>query len=81
MRHDNLLLQRETRPRMTLSGIEIPDAAAEKPTLGLVISIGEEVSDCISVGDTVAFDKFEFLDYQDDLIIVKDKHIIVVFKK
>ena len=64
--HDRVIVKRLEEERKTASGIVIPDAAAEKPDQGEVISVGpgkrdengKQVALDVKVGDRVLFGKY-----------------------
>ena len=64
--HDRVIVKRLDEERMTASGIVIPDAAAEKPDQGQVISVGpgkrddngKQITLDVKVGDRVLFGKY-----------------------
>ena len=64
--HDRVIVKRLEEERKTASGIVIPDAAAEKPDQGQVLSVGpgkrdengKHVTLDVKVGDRVLFGKY-----------------------
>jgi chaperonin GroES len=64
--HDRVIVKRLEEERKTASGIVIPDAAAEKPDQGEVISVGpgkrdengKQIALDVKVGDRVLFGKY-----------------------
>lgn len=64
--HDRVIVKRLEEERKTASGIVIPDAAAEKPDQGQVISVGpgkrdengKHVALDVKTGDRVLFSKY-----------------------
>ena len=64
--HDRVIVKRLDEERKTASGIVIPDAAAEKPDQGQVISVGpgkrddngKQITLDVKVGDRVLFGKY-----------------------
>ena len=64
--HDRVIVKRLDEERKTASGIVIPDAAAEKPDQGQVISVGpgkrddngKQITLDVKVGDQVLFGKY-----------------------
>ena len=64
--HDRVIVKRLEEERKTASGIVIPDAAAEKPDQGEIISVGpgkrdengKQVALDVKVGDRVLFGKY-----------------------
>ena len=64
--HDRVIVKRLDEERKTASGIVIPDAAAEKPDQGQVISVGpgkrddngKQITLDVKGGDRVLFGKY-----------------------
>ena len=64
--HDRVIVKRLEEERKTASGIVIPDAAAEKPDQGQVLSVGpgkrdengKHVTLDVKVGDRILFGKY-----------------------
>ncbi len=64
--HDRVIVKRRDEERKTASGIVIPDAAAEQPDQGQVISVGpgkrddngKQITLDVKVGDRVLFGKY-----------------------
>ena len=64
--HDRVIVKRLDEERKTASGIVIPDAAAEKPDQGQVISVGpgkrddngKQITLDVKVGDRDLFGKY-----------------------
>lgn len=64
--HDRVIVKRLEEERKTASGIVIPDAAAEKPDQGEVLSVGpgkrdengKHVTLDVKVGDRILFGKY-----------------------
>ena len=64
--HDRVIVKRLEEERKTASGIVIPDAAAEKPDQGTILSVGPGKRDehgkpialDVKVGDRVLFGKY-----------------------
>ncbi len=64
--HDRILVQRLESEEKTAGGIIIPDSAQEKPSRGVVVSVGEGRRDDsgerkpldVKVGDKVLFSKY-----------------------
>jgi len=53
----NILIKRVEEETKTSSGIIIPDNAKEKPSIGDVKAVSDEIKD-VKVGDKVMFSKF-----------------------
>lgn len=79
--HDRVLVERVEEERKTLSGIVIPDNAAEKPDQGIVVSVGQgKLLDdgkirplVLKVGDRVLFGK-----YAGQAIKIEGKEMLVL---
>ncbi len=64
--HDRVIVKRLEEERKTASGIVIPDAAAEKPDQGEVLSVGpgkrddngKQITLDVKVGDRILFGKY-----------------------
>lgn len=54
---DRILVKIMEAEAVTASGLVIPDAAREKPSEAMVISVGDSARD-IEVGDKVVFSKY-----------------------
>ena len=87
--HDRVLLRRVGEEEKSAGGIIIPDTAQEKPSEGIVVSVGSGVrADDGSVreldvkaGDRVLFGKFGGTDVKvdgDDLLILRESDILGV---
>ncbi|MBN06224.1 MAG: co-chaperone GroES [Rhodospirillaceae bacterium] len=87
--HDRVLLRRVGEEEKSAGGIIIPDTAQEKPSEGIVVSVGSGVrADDGSVreldvkaGDRVLFGKFGGTDVKvdgEDLLILRESDILGV---
>lgn len=87
--HDRVIVKRVEEERKTASGIVIPDAAAEKPDQGEVISVGAgKILDdgkvrplAVKVGDRVLFGKYSGQAFKMDgveLLQMREEDIIGV---
>ena len=87
--HDRVLLRRVGEEEKSAGGIIIPDTAQEKPSEGIVVSVGSGVrADDGSVreldvkaGDRVLFGKFGGTDVKvdgEDLLILRETDILGV---
>ena len=54
---DKVLVKRQEAPETTLGGLKIPDAARERPDLGLVIAVGSDVTNW-KIDDKVTFPRW-----------------------
>jgi chaperonin GroES len=87
--HDRLVVRRKEEERTTPGGIVIPDSAAEKPSTGEVIAVGNgkitESGDVraldVKVGDVVYFGKYSGTELKvdgEELLIMREDDIIAV---
>jgi chaperonin GroES len=85
--HDRVLVRRVDEEEKTLGGIIIPDTAKEKPSQGVVISIGpgaldengKRVALDVAAGDRVLFGKWSGTEVKvdnEDLLIMKESDIM-----
>lgn len=87
--HDRVVLKRADRDQRSPGGILIPDNAAEKPTEGRVVAVGQgKVLDngevrpmSLKVGDRVLFGKYSGTEvklYGEELIVAREEDIMAV---
>jgi chaperonin GroES len=87
--HDRVIVKRLEEERKTASGIVIPDAAAEKPDQGLVISVGpgkrddngKQITLDVKVGDRVLFGKYSGQTVKvdgEELLVMREEDIMGV---
>jgi chaperonin GroES len=87
--HDRILIKPLDAETVTKSGIVIPDAAAEKPNTGKVISVGQgRVTDegkviplTVKEGETVMYGKYSGQTVKidgEELIVLKEDDIIAI---
>ena len=90
--HDRIVVQVLEAETKTASGLVIPDNAAEKPTQGRVLAIGNgrtlengtHVPVSVSVGDTVLFGKFAGQAVKVDgqeVLVMREEDIFAVIEK
>ena len=87
---DKVLIKREEAVQKTAGGIIIPDTSKEKPSIGVVISVGagarNEKGDIIPMtlkeGDKVLFSKWGGTEIpnSDDLVILKESDILGIIE-
>ena len=88
--HDRVIIKRQEEDRTSPGGIVIPDGAAEKPSRGKVIAVGNgKVLEDGTVrkldlkkGDQVLFAKYSGTEVKvggDDLLVMREEDIIAVF--
>ena len=87
--HDRVIAKRLEEERKTASGIVIPDAAAEKPDQGEVISVGpgkrddngKQVTLDVKKGDRVLFGKYAGQTVKvdgEELLVMREEDIMGV---
>jgi len=87
--HDRVIVKRLDEERKTVSGIVIPDTAAEKPDQGEVMSVGKgKLSDegelvplDVKVGDRVLFGKYSGQTVTlkgDELLVMREEDLLGV---
>lgn len=88
--HDRIVVKRTEEDSTTAGGIVIPDTAAEKPSKGEVIAVGNgkvlesgEVRPLdLKVGDKVLFGKFSGTEInvdKDELLVMREDDIMAIF--
>ena len=88
--HDRVIIKRQEEDRTSPGGIVIPDGAAEKPSRGKVIAVGNgKVLEDGTVrkldlkkGDQVLFAKYSGTEVKvggDDLLVMREEDIMAVF--
>lgn len=55
---DRIIIKRDPADETSAGGVIIPSIAKKKPTTGVVVAIGPNVSDAIAVDDRLMFDKY-----------------------
>ena len=89
--HDRVIVKRLEEERKTASGIVIPDAAAEKPDQGQVLSVGpgkrdengKHVTLDVKVGDRILFGKYAGQTVKvdgEELLVMREEDIIAVIE-
>ena len=90
--HDRIAVRRMAQDEKTAGGIIIPDTAQEKPSEGVVVSVGsgargkdgKPVALDVKAGDKVLFGKWsgtEITIHGDDLLIMQESDIMGVITK
>ena len=85
--HDRVVVRRLEGEEKTAGGLIIPDAAKEKPSEGLVVSVGagardedgERIAMDVKAGDTILFGKWSGTEIKldgEDLLIMKESDIL-----
>ena len=89
--HDRVVVKRVDSEEKTKGGIIIPDTAKEKPSEGVIISVGpgarddsgKVVAPDVKAGDRVLFGKWSGTEIKlngDDLLIMKESDIMGVIE-
>lgn len=89
--HDRVVVRRIEEDTKTAGGIIIPDSATEKPSQGVVVSVGagargedgKVVALDVKAGDTVIFGKWSGTEVKidgEDLLIMKESDIMGVLE-
>ena len=87
--HNRVLIERIKAEEKTAGGIIIPDTAKEKPTEGIIISVGSGTKDengkvtplDVKVGDKVLFEKWGAAEVKIDgkeLLILEESKILAI---
>lgn len=89
--HDRVIVRRMEEETMSAGGIVIPDNAAEKPSRGEVIAVGDgKVTDSgevralsVKVGDKVLFGKYAGNEVKvegEELLVMREDDIVAVIE-
>jgi len=87
--HDRVLVRRIEGEDKTKGGLIIPDSAKEKPSEGMVVSVGagarkdsgELIAPAVKAGDKILFGKWSGTEVKldgEDLLIMKESDILGV---
>lgn len=90
--HDRVIIKRLDSETKSAGGIVLPDSAAEKPSRGKVVAVGngkhldngEVRSLDVKVGDEVLFGKYSGSEVKvdgDDLIVMREDEIMAIIEK
>ena len=88
---DRVVIKRVEEENKTAGGIIIPDTAKEKPSQGIVVSVGpggrdeagHEIAMTLKVGDRVLFGKWSGTEVKiegEDLVIMKESEVFGVLE-
>ena len=88
---DRVVIKRVEEENKTAGGIIIPDTAKEKPSQGIIVSVGpggrdeagHEIPMTLKVGDRVLFGKWSGTEIKiegEDLIIMKESEVFGVLE-
>lgn len=89
--HDRIIVKRMEEERMSAGGIVIPDSAAEKPSKGEVIAVGNgkqldngEIRALdLKAGDQILFGKYSGTEVKvdgQDLLVMKEDDVMAVIE-
>ncbi len=89
--HDRIIVKRMEEERMSAGGIVIPDSAAEKPSKGEVVAVGNgkqldsgEIRALdVKAGDKVLFGKYSGTEVKvdgEDLLVMKEDDVMAVIE-
>ena len=90
--HDRVVVRRQEEERTSAGGIVIPDSAAEKPSRGLIVAVGngkplengDTRSLAVKVGDVVLFGKYSGNEVKvggEDLVVMREDDIMAIIEK
>lgn len=71
--HENVILMKEEVEKKTASGILLTDTSEKKPSIALVVAIGEDVKAPLQVNDRVVYKE-----YSGTNVEVDDKAYIII---
>ncbi|HSQ97690.1 MAG TPA: co-chaperone GroES [Rickettsiales bacterium] len=88
--YDKVLIKREEAVQKTAGGIIIPDTSKEKPSIGVVVSVGSGARDengkilpmILKEGDRVLFSKWGGTEVpgDDTLVIIKESDVLGIIE-
>lgn len=89
---DRLVVEPQQREQTTMSGLVLPETAAEKPQQGEVIAVGpgrrdddgKRIALDVAVGDTVLYAKYggtEIKINDQKLLILKESDVLAIVEK
>jgi chaperonin GroES len=79
---DFVVAQAEAAESKTVSGLYLPDSAAEKPKTAKVVAVGKAVKE-IKVGDKIIYKSYSTTEVKvasEDYILVKEEDILATVK-
>lgn len=90
--HDRVIVKRKEEERTSAGGIVIPDTAAEKPSRGEVIAVGDgKILDNgkvqaldVKVGDEILFGKYSGTEVkvgEEKLLVMREDDIMAIIDK
>lgn len=71
--HDNVILMKEEVEKKTASGILLTDNSEKKPSVALVVALGEDVKSPLKVNDRVVYKE-----YSGTNVEMNDKNYIII---
>ena len=78
---DRVIVRRTEEETTSPGGILIPDAAAEKPSRGEVVAVGEVRPLDLKVGDKILFGKYSGTEIKvdsEELLVMKEDDVMAV---
>ncbi len=78
---DRVVIKPDIENLTTESGLHLPEGAADKPQSGVVVALGSDVTEPISVGDSVLYAKYggtEIASNGDSYLIIKEQDLLAV---
>ena len=89
--YDRVLIKRIEEPQMTTGGLFLPDKAKEKPSIGIVIAVGQgRLGEdatlyplAVSVGDQVAFGRYAGVEIQvagEDHMVLREDEVLGIIE-
>lgn len=89
--HDRVIVKRMEEERTTAGGIIIPDSAAEKPSRGEIVSVGdgkilengEKRGLAVKAGDKVLFGKYAGTEVKvdgEELLVMREEDIMAIIE-
>lgn len=89
--HDRVIVRRLEESKTTVSGLIIPDSAAEKPSKGKIIAIGtgrindkgDTIPLAVKKGDQVLFTQYSGTEIKvnnETLLVMREEDIVAIIK-
>lgn len=79
---DYVVAEAEAAATKTMSGLYLPEGAAEKPKIAKVLAVGKEVKN-VKAGDRIVYGGYSNTDIKvgkDEFIIIKEENIYATVK-
>ena len=85
IRGDRLIVKMPKMETKTDTGLHIPVIAEEPPMEGIVLQVGEEVTQDVNPGDRVIFEQWAGLEHEDpdygNVLILQEKELMALVEK